>query len=348
MENIPIHLEHKKAKRSFRIILSLGLVFILFTAGLSFSGLPIMVNLTQMAYQVSTCTGIICSKCLFSLPTLKIFLGWIGITVLYVGIIRALYKSYIEMRKDRFFRNGLRPLLVKEIPLLDKLICQMNLPGNVFVPFKNDSIKCAFTGGILRPRIFLSTGICNYLTQKELKLVILHELYHYRENAPLKSYIISIIQDLLFFIPFVRYMVSVFLEVNENAADDHVVAHSKDSGELACALLKVGKANNPKNLPALISPISGPRLIHSGTSFQRLEKRIKRLTGCSYDSPGRRYKKLAILSVFIHILMFIAILSPVVSGKSLYFKGQGVGRCYLMAPDNINSHDNDFLDCCKN
>lgn len=348
MKNIPIHLEHIKAKRSFFIIVLIGFLFMSLISCWSFLGMPKILNSTQIVYQVSTCTGNICSKCLFSLPVLKVFLTWLGLGVLCAGLIRTLYKSYIMMREDQALRNGLRPVSVKKIPSLDKLICQMNLPDNIFLPFKNDSLKYAFTSGILCPKIFLSTGICNYLTTKELRLVILHELYHYRNKGPLKNYVISIIKELLFFVPFVHVMVMVFSDANEKAADDHAVEISRDPLELASTLIKMGKAGHPAN-PVMVSPITG---------FQNLEKRIKRLVGLTYSAPETKAKKLIFLSGFILLLLFFVIFLPVVFGKSAHFMGQGLNRCYQMSQKGIehtcygehcnkNFQDNDYLDCCK-
>ena len=358
MKNISIHLEHIRTKRYFGIIVLTGLLFISLVSGWYFFRVPMMLNSTQIAYHVSTCTGNICSKCLFSLPVLIVFLAWLGLSILCTGVIRALYKSCIMVSKDRMLRNGLCPVSVRKIPSLYKLICQMNLPENIFLPFQNDNFKYAFTSGIFRPRIFLSTGICKYLTPKELKLVILHELYHHREKGPLKNYIISIIQELLFFVPFVHVMIGGFSDANEKAADDHAVEISRDPLELASTLIKMGKASHPEN-SVLVSPITG---------FQNLEKRIKRLAGLTYHSslsasPTRqagktKEKKLIVLSGFISLILFILIFLPVVFGKSAHFMGQGLNRCYQMSQKGIehtcygehcnkNCHDKDSPDCCR-
>jgi Zn-dependent protease with chaperone function len=358
MKDISIQLEHKKAKRSFRIITLTGLLFISLISCWFFLGMPKILNSTQIVYQVSTCTGNICSKCLFTLPVLKVFLTWLGLSILCAGLIKALYKSCIMVSKDRMLRNGLLPVSVKKISSLDKLICQMKLPDNIFLPFKNDRLKYAFTSGILRPKIFLSTGACNYLTPKELKLVILHELYHYREKGPLKNYVIFIIQELLFFVPFIHLIVRVFSDANEKAADDHAVEISRDPLELASTLIKMGKASYPEN-PVLVSPITG---------FQNLEKRIKRLAGLTYPSslsasPTRqagktKEKKLFVFGGFILLVLFVLLFLPVVFGKSAYFMGQRLNICYQMSLRGIEHtcygeqcnkslKDNDYLDCCK-
>jgi Zn-dependent protease with chaperone function len=260
--------------------------------------------------------------------------------------------------KDRMLRNGLCPVSVRKIPLLYKLICQMNLPENIFLPFRNDNLKYAFTSGIFRPRIFLSTGICKYLTPNELKLVILHELYHHREKGPLKNFIIAIIQELLFFVPFVRVMVGGFSDANEKAADDHAVEISRDPLELASTLIKMGKASHPEN-SVMVSPITG---------FQNLEKRIKRLAGLAYPSSlsapptqqaGKtREKKLIVLSGFISLILFFLMFLPVAFGNPAHFKGQGLNRCYRMSQKGLEhtcngehcnkiKHDKSSPDCCS-
>lgn len=358
MKNIPIQLEHIRTKRYFWIIILTGSLFISLISCWSFLGIPKILNSTQIVYQVSTCTGNICSKCLFSTPVLLVFMAWLGLSILCTGVIRALYNSCIMVSKDRMLRNGLHPVSVRNIPSLYKLICQMNLPENIFLPFQNDSLKFAFTSGVMRPKIFLSTGICKYLTTKELRLVILHELYHHREKDPLKNYVISIVREFLFFVPFVHVMVRVFSDANEKAADDHAVKISRDPLELASTLIKMGKASHPEN-PVLVSSITG---------FQNLEKRIKRLAGLTYPSslsasPTRQAgktkdKKLFVLRGFILLVLFVLIFPPVVFGKSAYFMGQRLNNCYQLSLRGIeptcygeycnkNNHDKDSPDCCR-
>lgn len=339
MENIPTHLEQRRAKRYFWIIVSTGCLFIGIVIWQSLWGSKTIAASTLIAYHASTCcSGYICSKCLFSLPVLTVFLEWTGPCVLVAGIIMAVYKSCIMIKKDRELMNGLLPGVARKIPLLDRLLSELNLPIYIFYPFQNDSLKSAFTAGIFRPRIFLSTGICKYLTIKELRLVILHELYHYREKGPLKNFVIYIIKELFFFVPFVHLMVRAFSEAMEEAADDHVIAHSESPVELASALIKIGKANLPENLPMLISPLSG---------FQRLEKRIYRLLGFSTPSPMTRYKRNLTLSTFILLFLSFAIFLQVTSVQSLPFLKKGLNTCYHVDEKVEYLKDSAHSYCCK-
>lgn len=338
MGNIPTHLGQRRAKRCFWIIVSAGCLFISFAVWQSLFEAARILNSTQIAYYASTCTGYICSKCLFSLPVLKVFLAWLGLSVLFAGIIRALCKSFIMIKKEQALIKGLLPVVVKEIPVLERLIGKMGLPVHIFYPFQNDSLKSAFTAGIVRPRIFLSTGICSHLTMNELRLVILHELYHYQENGPLKNFIIYIINELSFFVPFVHLMVRDFSEAAEAAADDHVVVHSGSPIELANTLIKIGKVNLPENLPMLINPISG---------FQRLEKRINRLLGFPTPSSMPEYKGTLTLSAFILLLLSLAIFLQWAPGQSLHFCKKGLNSCYQRSEKGKNLPDSAHFDCCK-
>lgn len=337
MKNVLSHLEQRRAKRYFWAIVSAGCLFIGLVIWQSLFGVEIIMASTQTAYHASTCAGYICTKCLFSLPVLKVFLAWTGFCILFVGIIKAVYKACIMIKKDQALMN-LLPGVCRKIHLLDRLLSELNLPISIFYPFQNDSLKSAFTAGIFGPRIFLSTGICRYLTIKELKLVVLHELYHYRENGPLKNFIIYIIKELSFFVPFVHLLARNFSEAIEVAADDHVIAHSESPIKLASTLIKIGKANLPENLPVLISPFSG---------FQRLEKRIYRLLGLSTPSPMPGYKKDLTLSTFILLFLSFAIFLQVTSVQSLPFLKKGLNTCCQVGEKVKHHMDSDHFGCCK-
>jgi len=109
----------------------------------------------------------------------------------------------------------------------------------------DDRLPLAFTGGFLRPRIFLSTKLVEILDENELRAVILHESHHQRSKDPLKDLVVSFISDFLFFLPASNFLKKAFHLTSELTADRYSVDSQVDPLDLASSLLKVQKLNGP-------------------------------------------------------------------------------------------------------
>lgn len=116
-------------------------------------------------------------------------------------------------------------------------------PENVTV--FEDRLPLAFTGGFLKPRIFLSTRLVEILDEKELRAVVLHESHHRKSKDPLKGLVVSFISDFLFFLPVTRFLKKTFHLTSELTADASSVSSQVDPADLVSSLLKVQKLNGP-------------------------------------------------------------------------------------------------------
>jgi Zn-dependent protease with chaperone function len=108
-----------------------------------------------------------------------------------------------------------------------------------------DRMPLAFTGGFLKPRIFLSTKLMDILDEKELRGVVLHESHHRASKDPLKDLAVSFLSDLLFFLPVSRFLKKAYSLTVEMTADAHSVTLKADPADLAGSLLKVQKLSGP-------------------------------------------------------------------------------------------------------
>jgi len=108
-----------------------------------------------------------------------------------------------------------------------------------------DRMPLAFTGGFLRPRVFLSTKLMDILDEKELRAVVLHESHHRASKDPLKGLAVSFLSDFLFFLPVSRFLKKAYSLTAEITADAHSVALKADPADLAGSLLKVQKLSGP-------------------------------------------------------------------------------------------------------
>lgn len=135
----------------------------------------------------------------------------------------------------------------------------VNRAGRRVVPFGNfarfpfpediavfeDRRPLAFTGGFLKPRIFLSTKLTDILDEKELRAVVLHESHHRASKDPLKGLVISFLSDFLFFLPVSQFLKKAYSLTAEMTADAHAVARKADPADLAGSLLKVQRLSGP-------------------------------------------------------------------------------------------------------
>jgi Zn-dependent protease with chaperone function len=103
----------------------------------------------------------------------------------------------------------------------------------------DDILPLAFTGGLFRPRVFVSTRLIQALDEGELRAVLLHERHHQESKDPLKGLLVSFVSDLLFFLPVSRFLKKTYDLTSEMAADARSVARQADPLDLASSLLKV-------------------------------------------------------------------------------------------------------------
>ena len=112
-----------------------------------------------------------------------------------------------------FYTFTYLPLSLNYNPKLKNILSSIRLYNHV-VLLDNSNLRCAFTSGLWKPKIYLSTGICSYLTTKELLAVILHEIHHKNNKVPLKLFIIQVLHALNFFLPmkplFVKHILFCF------------------------------------------------------------------------------------------------------------------------------------------
>ncbi len=180
-------------------------------------------------------------RCLGVTPFLQV-LGETGKALLLVfmslSFLYALFRTGSRILRtstfiDRAGRNAVPFKDVSRFPFLENV--------TVF----EDSLPLAFTGGFLKPRIFLSTKLVEILDEKELHAVVLHESHHQRSKDPLKGLMVSLISDFLFFLPVTSFLTKTFRLTSELTADAYSVGSQADPLDLVSSLLKVQKLNGP-------------------------------------------------------------------------------------------------------
>lgn len=99
-------------------------------------------------------------------------------------------------------------------------------------------VPLAFCYGYIRPRILVSRGLAESLTQDQFAALLIHEREHLRQRDPLKVAVGRLLTATVFFVPALGALYRQFLVEKELAAD-HAVIGEQGSGDALAAALAV-------------------------------------------------------------------------------------------------------------
>ena len=290
----------RKARVYFTTMVGINLAVIFIVVAGMVTGIRGYIADTLFTYHAVTCCGSVCAQCFFTMHTFFAALPWLCIVILFVGISLSVRKTFSMVSWNYRFIRPLIPLPVENHPRLRKIVSRIPLNGQL-VLFENSMLRYAFTSGILKPKIYLSTGLCSYLTTKELLSVAVHEAYHTKDKAPLKLFIARMFHALNFFLPINSYLLNGYIAASEMAADDAALHTSGEPLELASALVKLSRHNN-RDIR------SAAALFFKGTAI--VEDRLRRLLSPETPAPcrGKAYLCLAsVVSLFAAVLVCLTL-----------------------------------------
>ncbi|HEY2436762.1 MAG TPA: M56 family metallopeptidase [Solirubrobacteraceae bacterium] len=95
----------------------------------------------------------------------------------------------------------------------------------------------AFCAGLVRPRVYLSTGTLELLDEPSLAAVVAHERHHARRHDPLRLACGRVLADGLFCIPALRRLVDRQQALAEIGADEGALLAGVDRSALASAMI---------------------------------------------------------------------------------------------------------------
>lgn len=197
----------------------------------------VSLSVPPVAQTLAACRSWLTS--LHPLALLVLTLGAVGVTV----IVRA---SITVVRAQRSTRAYLRALQTVET------IC-----GAPPVRVVADHAPLAFCAGLLRPRIYLSTGALETLSRQELRAVLAHEAHHAACRDPLRLLAARAFGDGLFFLPAIRRLWNQCATATELAADEAAVRAGGGAQPLASAMLAFSEMGDPA-----IVGVSAERIDH--------------------------------------------------------------------------------------
>ncbi|WHY93091.1 M56 family metallopeptidase [Neobacillus cucumis] len=177
-----------------------------------------------------------------------------------------------------------------------KLHMNKELTNEVIKRFKNKDLivinnkeALAFTLGISKPLIVLSTGLIEMLELDELEAVIKHETFHQKNRDPLKLFILRVITGSLWFIPLTKWSYKNYKIISELSADEYAINKTGSELGLSSALFKL--INNCMN------KTSAPILVHF--SDESINFRLQHLLEPKKSIPLKLETKSLIISIYV-------------------------------------------------
>jgi len=182
-------------------------------------------NVPSAASLLAACRGWLAPQ-LRPVDLLVFALGAVGVTV----VARATGSVCRAHRSSRAFVRTLRPCGALVDPVPARVI--------------DDATPKAFCAGLLRPRIYISTGALDRLDAAELRAVLAHEAHHASHRDPLRLFLARVLADALFFLPVMRPLQGRYAMLAELAADEAAIGASGNPQPLASAMLAFGELND--------------------------------------------------------------------------------------------------------
>jgi Antirepressor regulating drug resistance, predicted signal transduction N-terminal membrane component len=133
--------------------------------------------------------------------------------------------------------------------------------------FHSEKINVPVIIGAFKPLILIPVAVANQLPLAEIEAILLHELAHIKRNDFLINMIQTIIDQIFFFNPAVRWMSSKLREEREKCCDDMVLLYTKESDAYINALVRFQES-------MVLTPVFEMAL---GNNKFQLFKRIRRI-----------------------------------------------------------------------
>jgi len=250
-------------------------------------------------------------------PSLQNLILSAGIVLPYLSIAYLLLLLFFMVKLINSYRNtifirhhGLQKPGVDWRLFVEKVSGYMNITRKIKLWF-SQHVDVPATIGFLKPVILIPVASLNRLTADQLEAIILHELSHIKRNDYLINLLVSLIDTVLFFNPFIVLLSNIVKKERENCCDDFVLQYQYDRHSYASALLSLEKCRiQIQNFPLALAATSGKK---------QLLLRVKRIMEVKNRTNSLNYgQKLFALLLITGIICSIAWLSPVRRSSQSY------------------------------
>lgn len=208
-----------------------------------------------------------------------------GLNLLVVVTLAAI--AWHSLRQPLLLRRTYRKL---DAMLDPGLTAELNLRygsglGRILVVDRREA--SAFTMGIGKPSIVVTTGLISLLEPRELEAVMLHETFHQRQRDPRNLFLLSLFASVFWYIPLLGWLCHQYKIVREVLADNETIRSQGSPADLAGALLKMLKRGEVKS----------PSFAHISFAETSINCRIKLILNPEEKLPLRLPLKRTIVSL---------------------------------------------------
>ncbi len=166
--------------------------------------------------------------------------------------------------------------------------------------YLSEYIDVPATLNYFKPVILIPVAAFNQLTPEQVESVILHEMAHIKRKDYLVNILVSMMEILLFFNPFVHLLATGLRKERENCCDDFVLQFRFDPHSYASALLSLEQMRMNR-LPATVLAATGNK--------NQLLGRVKRIMNVKSNNLNYGQRLLALFLVTF-LLISLAWLAP--------------------------------------
>jgi Zn-dependent protease with chaperone function len=142
---------------------------------------------------------------------------------------------------------------IRHPPRLGSAVASADLRGRVDLVDEEGAFS--FSYGLLAPRIAISSGLLDRLSDQELRAALEHERYHVRNLDPLRSLIAAAVSDGFFLLPYLSVLRARY-EAGRELAADLCAERACGRRALLAALVKALDGSDPGQAigPSLAAP----------------------------------------------------------------------------------------------
>ncbi|WP_413406946.1 M56 family metallopeptidase [Paenibacillus amylolyticus] len=228
-------------------------------------------------------------------------LGWLSVGHFLLALVLLTFAGTgwlltVRMIKTRAAVRKLRSMEVRTLSReLESRYHHLGQPGFIVVD-KHSPV--AFTIGLWRPCIVLSTGLLTMLDAEEETAVVYHEVHHLWHRDPLKTTLLSVFAIMMPYIPVLKHTSKHYNIVREILADNEAIERTGNVAGIGSALLKL--------LRACPEPWGAHELtVQSSFADTSVNVRISRLLDPEQDVTLRLPRYAVLMSATVFLLLSI-------------------------------------------
>ena len=198
------------------------------------------------------------------------------LAVIVIGAVRFVRSLAVQLWNTHLLVSAMWRRVMVRSAALDGLAGELGLAERLHLV--EDASAYTFTQGLLRPQVWLSTGLLALLDESELRAVLVHERHHVHQRDPLRVLFSRCLADALFFLPLAASLRDTYMAAKEVEADQASAADNV----LASALLKLLRHGHalPANASlAAIGPLDVTR--------KRIDRLVHQAPGLSFSEVVR-------------------------------------------------------------